>query len=152
MNRKLIIAIIVSIIAVTHLVVADEIQIEDIGSKTILVGKLGKPLGTVATISGQIISDPKQLRSGQFVGAIRVNKVNGQPLKKAATLGLLFRRSEGIPSVHAHDIVEFSGYESGAYVGTPDDARDQLGTDASPLDWKFETSITVIKITSHSPR
>jgi hypothetical protein len=152
MNRKLIIAIVVSIIAVTHLAVADEIRTEDIESKIILVGKLGKPLGTVVTISGQILSDPKQIRSGQYVGAIRVNKVNGQTLTKAATVGLLFRRSEGIPSVHAHDIIEFSGYESGAYTGTPDDARDLLGTDASPLDWKFETSITVIKITTQPPR
>jgi hypothetical protein len=146
MKPKLIIAIMLCVIGASLFLQAEEIQVGDIGNKVILIGRLGKPLGTVATIDGQLISEPKQGKSGQITAAFRVNKVDGKPLEKAQIVGLAFRASAGIPSVHANEIVQLSGYEGGAFIGTPDDARDILGKDASPLDWKFQTTIYVIKL------
>jgi len=146
MKPKLIIAIMLCVIGAPLFLQAEEIQVSDIGSKVILIGRLGKPLGTVATVDGQLISEPKQGKDGQVIAAFRVNKVDGKPLEKAQIVGLIFRASAGISPVHANEIVQLSGYESGAFIGTPDGAREMLGKDASPLDWKFQTTIHVIKL------
>ncbi len=126
---------------------AEEIQLSDIGGQVTLIGKLGKPVGTVVTnIEGQLISDPKQGASGKITAALRVNKVDGKALAKAQVVALEFLASEGMPRVHANDLVKFSGYEGGAFIGTPAAAREILGSGASPLDWKFESIVHVIKL------
>jgi hypothetical protein len=126
---------------------AEEIQVSDIGGQITLIGRLGKPVGTVVTnIEGQLISEPKLGNSGRATAALRLTKVDGKVLAKTQTVGLIFRLSEGMPKVHADEIVKFSGFESGAFIGTPDDAREALGKDASPLKWKFESTIRVIKL------
>ena len=146
MKPKLVVAIILSIIGTSLILRAEEIQVGDIGNKVTLIGRLGKPIGTVVTIEGQLISEPKQGKSGQISAALRVNKVDGKPLEKAQVVGLIFRASAGLPSAHANEIIQLTGYESGAFIGTPDAARDLLGKDASPLDWKFQSTIYVIKL------
>ena len=146
MKLKLVFAIMLCAIGSSLFLQAEEIQVADIGNKVILIGRLGKPLGTLATIDGQLISEPKQGKSGQVTAAFRVNKVNGQPLEKAQLVGLAFRASAGIPPVHANEMIQLSGYESGAFIGTPDNARDMLGKDASPLEWKFQSTIYVVKL------
>jgi predicted ABC-type transport system involved in lysophospholipase L1 biosynthesis ATPase subunit len=126
---------------------AEEIQMSDIGGQVTLIGRLGKPVGTVVTnIEGQLISEPKQGKSGQVTAALRVSKIDGKALAKAQIVGLVFRASQGMPKIHANENVKFSGYESGAFIGTPEVAREALGKDASPLDWKFESTVFVIKL------
>jgi len=147
MKLKLTAVILLFIIANLPTLRAGEVQVSDIGGQTTLIGRLGKPVGTVVTnIEGQLISEPKQGKSGQTTAAIRVTKVDGKALAKSQTVGLIFRPSEGTPKVHANEIVKFSGYESGAFIGTPEAAREALGKDGSPLDWKFESTIHVIKL------
>lgn len=139
--------ILLFIITNSLLLRAQEVQVSDIGGGVTLIGRLGKPMGTVVTnIQGQLISEPKQGKSGLVTAALRVSKVDGKALPKAQVVGVVFRLSEGMPSVHANDIVKFSGYESGSFIGTPDAAREALGKDASPLDWKFESTVHVIKL------
>lgn len=145
MKTTLILTLLFGILGTSGLARAEEIQIGDIGSKVIIIGKLGKPLGTMATIDGQMISEPKRGTSGHFTAAFRVNKVDGRPLAKGQIIGLIFRSSIQTAPAHSHDIVQLRGYESGAFVGTPDSARDSLGADASPLDWKFEPTFYAIK-------
>ena len=144
MKRKIIAAILFLTIATTCFLQAEDVQVTDFGGSVTPIGKIGKPLGTLANIEGQMISDPKQGRSGQMTAAFRVTKVDGQKLTKAQTVGLMFRHSQGMPGIHAQDIVQLSGYEAGAFVGTPDSARDLMGKDASPLDWQFESMVYVI--------
>jgi len=141
-------AVILLLIATTSLALrAEEIRVSDIGDHVTLIGRLGMPVGSVVTnIEGQLISEPKQGKSGQITAALRLSKVDGKALAKAQTVGLIFRLSEGVPTVHANDIIKFSGYESGAFIGTPDAARDALGKDASPFEWQFESTIRVIKV------
>lgn len=126
---------------------AEEIQVSDIGGKVILIGRLGQPVGTlVANIEGQLISEPTQGKSGSITAALRVNKVDGKPLAKAQSFGVIFHSSVGLLNLHAKDLVKFSGYESGAFIGTPNAAREALGKDASPFEWKFESTVHVVKL------
>ena len=145
MKRNIIFTILFLTLATSCFLRAEDVQVVDIGDSVTLIGKLGKPLGTLAKVEGQLISEPKQGRSGQITAAFRVTKVDGQKLAKAQTVGLMFRLSQGMPAVHAHDLVQLSGYEAGAFVGTPDAVRDSMGKDASPLDWKFESLVYVIE-------
>ena len=123
---------------------AVNVSVDDFGGSVTLIGKLGKPLGTVATVEGQMVSEPKMGKSGQITAAFKVTKVDGQKLPKTESVGLIFRHSQGTPAVHANDMVQLTGFEAGAYIGTPDAARDQMGSDASPLDWQFESVVHVI--------
>jgi hypothetical protein len=151
MKQKIIIAIMLCAICTAHLAGAQEVQTDDLGGKVILIGRLGKPLGTVATINGQITTEPRQTKSGTVIATIRVGTVDGNPVGKTEIIPLIFRHSAGIPTIHLHDIVQLSGYEGGAYVGTPDDAREMLDKEASPLKWKFETTIYVISYKPSEP-
>jgi hypothetical protein len=144
MKRKIFITILLLLLSTSCLLQAVNVSVDDFGGSVTLIGKLGKPLGTVANVEGQMVSEPKMGRSGQITAAFQVTKVDGQRLPKAKTVGLIFRHSQGTPAVHANDIVQLSGYETGAYIGTPDAARDQMGADASPLDWQFESLVHVI--------
>ncbi|HTR43343.1 MAG TPA: hypothetical protein VMH87_17155 [Pseudomonadales bacterium] len=146
MKRKIIFTILFLALAAPCLLPAEDVWVTDIGGSVTLIGKLGKPLGTLAKVEGQMISDPKQSRSGQITAAFRVMKVDGQKLPKAQTIGLMFRSSQGMPAVHAQDLVQLNGYEAGTFVGTPDAVREQMGSDASPLDWQFESLVHVIDI------
>jgi hypothetical protein len=146
---KLKLSAVILIFIITHSLVlrAEEIQVSDIGGQVTLIGRLGKPVGTVVTsIEGQLISDPKQGKSGQITAALRLRKVDGKALAKPQIVGLVFRVSEGMPNVHVNEIIKFSGYEAGAFIGTPEAAREALGKDASPQDWKFESTVHVIKL------
>jgi hypothetical protein len=125
---------------------AEDVQVSDISDgKITLIGRLGKPVGTVAMLEGQLVSDPK-LANGHITAAVRVNKIGGKGLEKAQIIGLEFRPSQGVPALHANQLVKLSGYEGAAFIGTPDAAREEMSSDASPLDWKLQSIVHVIKI------
>ncbi len=146
MKRKSLAVIACLMINVSFALQAEEIQIGDItDGKVTLIGRLGKPLGTVETIEGQLISDPKQV-AGLVTAAFRASKVDGKPLEKGQIIGLVFRPSAGTPALHANQLVKLSGFEGGAFVGTPDAAREAMSSDASPLDWKFQSTFRVISL------
>src|SRR5215469_14022497 len=141
MKRKIFFTVLLLTLATSCFLRAVDVQVVDLGDTVTLIGKLGKPLGTVANVEGQMVSEPKVGRSGQITAAFRVIKVDGQKLPKSQIVGLMFRHSQGVPTVHSQDLVKLSGYEAGAFVGTPDAARDLMGADASPVDWKFESVV-----------
>ena len=151
MKQKIIIAIMLCAICTAHLAGAEEVRTDDLGGKVILIGRLGRPLGTVTTIIGQITTEPRQTKGGTVIATIRVGTVDGDPVGKAEIIPLIFRRSAGIPTIHLHDIVQLSGYEGGAYVGTPEGAIGKLDKDASLLKWKFQTGINVISYKLSEP-
>ena len=130
----------------TNFLQAEDVLVSDFGSKVTLIGRLGKPVGTVTTVEGQLVSEPKLGKSGKITAAFRPSKVEGKPLEASQVIALSFPVSAGLPPVHANDIVRLSGYEGGSFIGTPAAAREPLGADASPFPWKFESAFTVIKI------
>lgn len=133
-------------IAASFALYAEDVQVSDISDgKVTLIGRVGRPLGTVVTVEGQLVSDPKQT-AGQVTAAFRARTVDGTALEKGQIIGLLFRASDGIPALHANQLVKISGYESASFIGAPDGAREALGKDASPLDWKFQSLVHVIKV------
>ena len=138
-----IIAALFCVIGIPLLIHAEDVQVDDLGTKVVVIGKLGKPLGTVVTVEGQLMSDPEP-KNGQIIAVLRANKTDGQALSPASNIALLFRHSGGVPELHSHDLVKITGYEAGAFIGTPSAVRDQMGRDASPFDWKFETTFHVV--------
>ena len=125
---------------------AQDVQVGDISDgKAALIGRLGKAVGTVVTVEGQLLSDPK-LANGHITAALRVNKVDGQQLKSGQIIGLEFRASQRVPALRANQLVKFSGFEGVAYIGTPAAAREAMGSDASPLDWKLQSVAHVLKL------
>jgi hypothetical protein len=143
---KLLIAVTILLTGQINFLQAEDVSVGDFGGKVILIGRTGKPLGTVVTVEGQLVSEPKPGKNGRVIAAFRVNKVDDKSLETGQVVGLMFPASAGVPPVHANEIVRLSGYEGGAFIGTPAAARAQLGPDASPLDWKFESTIYVIKL------
>jgi hypothetical protein len=148
MKLKILFTAVIFIAGQINFLHAEEIFVNDFGGKVTVVGRLGKPLGTIVTMEGQLVSEPKAAKTGRSTAAFRVNKVDGKPLETGQVVGLTFPISLGTPPVHVNDIVRLSGYESGAFIGTPSAAREQLGKDASPLDWKFESTVYLIKLQS----
>jgi hypothetical protein len=146
MNLKSLFAAAFIIVSQINLLQAEEIFVSDFGEKVTVVGRLGKPLGTVITMEGQLVSEPKTAKTGRSTAAFRVSKVDGKPLEAGQVIGLTFPLSMGTPPIHAKEIVRLSGYEGGAFIGTPATARESLGKDASPLDWKFESTVYLIKL------
>jgi hypothetical protein len=142
MKTNVVISILLCGIATSQFLQAEEVHVGDIGGKLTLIGRLGKPLGVIAAVDGQLVSEPRQGKSGTVTAAFRVNKVDGKPLEKGQIVGLVFRASTPF---HADELLHLSGYEGGAFVGTPDEARGLLGREASPLPWHFESTIRVIK-------
>lgn len=147
MKLKFTLALLFVIISYSSDLRAEEVQVSDIGGKVTLIGRLGKPIGTVFTsIEGQLVTEPKKGSTGHFTAAFRVSKVDGKALAKSQIVGLMFRPSEGMPKVRVNDVLKLSGYESGVFIGTPEAAREALGKDTSPVDWKFESTVHVIKL------
>jgi hypothetical protein len=127
---------------------AEDVLVSDFGSKVALIGRLGKPVGTVAVAEGQIMTEPKQAKTGRSTATFRVTKVDGKDLPAAQVIAVIFPISAGATPAHAGQTVRISGFEGGAFIGTPAAARDQMGADASNLAWKFESTFTVIKVQS----
>jgi len=125
---------------------AEDVLVSDINDhKTTLIGRLGKPVGTVVTLEGQLVTDPRA-SNGLFTAAFRANKVDGKELAKAQMISIVFRASQGSPALHANQFVTITAYESAVFIGTPDAAREAMGSDASPFDWKFASLVHVIKL------
>ena len=146
MKRTFVVVITALLLNISFPLRAEDVQVGDINDgKVILLGRLGKPLGTVVTVEGQLVSDPTAA-NGHITAAFRASKVDGQELKAAQIIGLEFRASQGLPALRASQFVKFSGYEAVASVGTPNAARAEMSSDASPLDWKLQSVVHVIKL------
>lgn len=136
-------AVLLSVSFAAH---SEEVRVIDISDgKITLIGRLGLPLGTVARVEGQLVSAPK-LTNGQIVAAFRVSKVDGKKLTGSQIVGLAFRASRGVPALGAGQLLKLSGYEDASTVGTPEAAREAMGSDASPVDRKFASVVHVIEV------
>jgi hypothetical protein len=146
MKRTLAAGVALLLLNIAPPLLADDVQIADVSEGRItMIGRLGRPVGTVVTMEGQLIADPKNA-NGHITTAIRVTRVDGKELPKAQTVGIEFRPSQGMPPLHANQLVKLYGYEGAAFIGTPDAAREDMGGDASPFDWKLSSLFHVIKI------
>jgi hypothetical protein len=148
MKLNLVFALAVFLAGPATLLHAEDVQVSDFGGKVTLIGRLGKPVGTVAIAEGQIMSEPKLAKTGRSTAVLHVTKVDGQTLAAEQSVAVVFPASVSVSLIHANQVVRLSGYEGGAFIGTPAAAREQMGADASSLSWKFESTFNVIKIQS----
>jgi hypothetical protein len=80
MKRTFVVVITALLLNISFPLRAEDVQVGDINDgKVILLGRLGKPLGTVVTVEGQLVSDPKAA-SGHITAAFRASKVDFNPL------------------------------------------------------------------------
>jgi hypothetical protein len=85
-----------------------EVRSKNIGSKYVIVGALGKPLGTYVTVSG--VHDPRPLMASPFL----VDTIDGQKLH-----GTVLLEVQGEVKELAEGRYVFRGYENGGMSGTP---------------------------------
>ena len=105
-----------------------DIPIYQSSSKYRLVGKLGEPLGTLMTLQGIIIEGPHKGYEG---GAnIQVLKINGRATQENIRIKLYesywgdFNQQKDIDNLKYLKTYEIRGFETGTYVGMPDDVTE----------------------------
>ena len=101
-----------------------EIKVDEIGTQALLVGQLGKPLGTFVTISGT--KDKDWMRVGQ---PMIVDTVDGKKLDKSVMVAV-----DGAPPMTKGSRYSLRGYENCGMRGSPTDPEDG---DASQVQQTF---------------
>lgn len=91
-----------------------------------LVGKLHEPLGTVLTVQGVLVRNSS--RSTEWVPIFLVQRINSRATQEQIQIPLseqsaLLSGRDGFPELIEGNSYEFQAFESGAYVGLPDEAR-----------------------------
>ncbi len=118
----------------------------DVGVNVIVVGKLGKALGTPMTIEGDGVSaEPVKTKSSSMVVALRVTKVNDKTLETPLIIGIstLAGSAVQLPKMGEHRT--FRGWEYGTFIGTPESVQSEVGPEASTQKWRFATTFRVFK-------
>jgi hypothetical protein len=89
--------------------------------KLAVMGRLGLPLGTLVTVTGEAIPNTS-LNKADAGDALflSISSVNGKPL--SAPVNFPFRKAQDsidVAEPKIGDSFEFRGYETGGYVGVP---------------------------------
>ena len=94
----------------------------DLGTKVQVIGRLGRPLGTMVTIRGQAVQpvDPNNQSSAEKVppNLFRVQSVDGQTTTPV-DIEIILPVDEKFP---ANGPAGWMGYEDGSFEGAPTDA------------------------------
>ncbi|MDD3626683.1 MAG: hypothetical protein PHV06_05130 [bacterium] len=121
------------------------INYSEIGSTIYVIGQLGKPLGEIAEIQGEVI-DSSETGYKNDMGKIlfKVQMINGQKLTKDITITLRFFSWSGIEEPKPGDKKVYIGYESGEFTGIPPKAFDYIPAVTTTM-YHFETHFQVCK-------
>ncbi len=106
-----------------------------------LIGKLGEPLGTVLTVQGMVVGTGH--RSTDNVLFFLVQRINDRATQEQIQIPLskqsaLLSGRDGFPELIEGNSYEFQAFESGAYVGLPDEARGTAWRSASGFHFRNE--------------
>lgn len=124
------------------------VSVSDINSKVVLVGVLGKPMGTYVTVEGDYYGPAAMIRSG-----LEVDKVDGEPLKGITTISNFLERTSKM-DLKAGERYRLRGYETGAMSGWPDDPknpptdaelRTRQSVNYAKLSWSVSFCVTGIE-------
>jgi hypothetical protein len=92
-----------------------------------LIGKLHEPLGTVLTLQGVIVEGPSKGSEGG--PNIRVQRINGRATQEDIQIKLnkgWTNFNVELPKLESGMSIELKGYETGKFVGTPEEALKAL--------------------------
>jgi hypothetical protein len=113
-----------------------EVRIDELGKRFRLVGKLGIPLGDIAKVQGIVVNSRAK---GYDAGiGVRIYRVNGQATQEFIQIKLndYYGRDE-IPNLEPGKSYEFSGFETGGFVGVPAAAMKQAGVVSQASNYAF---------------
>ncbi|NJM46648.1 MAG: hypothetical protein HC860_11255 [Alkalinema sp. RU_4_3] len=112
---------------------------------TIVMGKLGQPLGKIMTISGSVVSGSRSAKSNQPDDlALQVLQVNGQPLASPVTLPWTIFNTASVVPPKLNQPFEYVGYETGSFTGVPHEAF-KLVPAVATREFHFESWFTVLQ-------
>jgi hypothetical protein len=121
-----------------------DVPVNELGSKYQLVGKLHVPLGKVVTLKGVIVDGPSKgyeggpnLRVQKIDGAVTQEDIQIQVIPYFGEFGR--RRYDGkeLPKLELGKSYELEGYESGHYVGKPEEAYRRAGLEIQTSGFYF---------------
>lgn len=106
-----------------------DIPVDKLNAGYQLLGKTGRPLGTVVTIQGVIGRGDRKGYEG--VKRLRIERVDNLASQEGSEITLKAYQGEfgdeTLPKLIVGKSYEFTGYESGGYVGTPGEAYQRAG-------------------------
>lgn len=111
-----------------------------------VIGMLGQPLGTVATIEGDVV-DGSTIRIKDLSGkpVLQVARVNGQPVESKPVLQFnWFRDRSTNVAPKIGNRFAYVAYEVGHFSGVPDESFKYVGTSAS-LGFRFRTELVLLR-------
>ena len=150
------------LLCVTAVLYADQerkdIPIEQLGQQYQLVGKLGVPLGQVVRVEGEIVEGDPNLkdRGGPW---LRVSRIAGQPTPTEVSVEIepyFYKWGEpaefggaALPKLEVGATYEMEGYETGGFVGAPEEAADRAGVAIQNYEfgYSFREHLVVYKAT-----
>lgn len=119
---------------------------------TVIHTKLHRPLGTVVKVEGEVFDGPSK---GYEDGPnLRVRRIDGVDVTTEITIRLapyfvgFGETCEGqipVPALKAGRCYEFEGYETGGFVGVPDEAHNRAGILLQTTDHYFRSVLNVYK-------
>ena len=134
------------------------VPISELGSKYELVGKLHVPFGKVVVLQGVIVDGP-------FIGYeggpnLRVQRIDGVATQEDIQIQVLpyfgefgKKRHDGkeLPKLEFGKSYEMEGYESGRYVGVPDEAYRRAGLEIQTSGFYFQQYFDVYRAKQIEP-
>lgn len=125
---------------------AVDVPIQQLGKQFRLLGKLNLPLGEVARVQGLVVQLADKDGDGGSL-QVRVFRINGEATQQFIQLKLsdYYGRDE-IP-VQPGITCELEGFETGGFVGIPDEAAKRGGVVASTSGHQFVHEFKVIQTT-----
>ena len=117
----------------------------DLGVNVPVIGVLGRPLGEIAEVQGEVIDSSEtgyKDDSGKIL--FRVKMINGVSLDKDKVVALRFFPWSGIEEPKPGDKKVFIGYESGEFTGIPPKAFDYIPAVTTTM-YHFDTYFQVCK-------
>ncbi len=119
---------------------------------TVIHTKLRRPLGTIVKVEGEVFDGPSKGYEGG--PNLRARKIDGVDVTTEITIRLLpffsdfgesFEGQTPLPSLKAGQSYEFEGYETGGFVGVPDEAHNRAGIILQTTDHYFRSVFKVYK-------
>ncbi|HVX14689.1 MAG TPA: hypothetical protein VHC22_26105 [Pirellulales bacterium] len=130
------------------------VKFEELGERGI-EGTLGRPLGTVMEVSGQVVANTSRAKgdSGEPF-FLSIEEIDGRKLpapRRFSSTAMPLNR--WVPDLKVGDRFRCIGYESGGFQGTPGDVFDHVEPFATK-GFGFAADFVVVKVKSppHPPR
>lgn len=130
---------------------ATSISWEGLGTKTKILGRLGRPLGDLLRVEGTTVhSNYIRDKGEQAEFLLRVTSVEGREIEEPTVLRLRFFPFLGIDEdIPASTKLSLVGYEDGNLIGVPSAAmehiREVAGMVPATQGWHFSTHFRVLE-------